>query len=91
MGVMVMYVFVCFLLSRGVVSKLRNIDSGADQSKYSILIDCLCRWGQVGHIMELACDWLCDSLTPTKVCIYLGQGVLELPDCFKASCFFKIE
>ncbi|NXR41662.1 CNDG2 protein, partial [Zosterops hypoxanthus] len=52
--------------SRGVVSKLRNIDSGADQSKYSILIDCLCRWGQVGHIMELACDWLCDSLTPTK-------------------------
>ncbi|NWW34221.1 CNDG2 protein, partial [Panurus biarmicus] len=52
--------------SCGVVSRLRNIDSGADQSKYSILIDCLCRWGQVGHIMELACDWLCDSLTPTK-------------------------
>ncbi|NXR69123.1 CNDG2 protein, partial [Rhadina sibilatrix] len=52
--------------SCGVVSRLRNIDSGADQSKYSILIDCLCRWGQVGHIVELACDWLCDSLTPTK-------------------------
>ncbi|NXR52412.1 CNDG2 protein, partial [Hippolais icterina] len=52
--------------SCGVVSRLRNIDSGADQSKYSILIDCLCRWGQVGHIMELACDWLCDPLTPTK-------------------------
>ncbi|NWH32279.1 CNDG2 protein, partial [Chloropsis hardwickii] len=52
--------------SCGVVSRLRNIDSGADQSKYSILIDCLCRWGQVGHIMELACDWLADSLTPTK-------------------------
>ncbi|NWZ37768.1 CNDG2 protein, partial [Brachypodius atriceps] len=52
--------------SCGVVSRLRNIDSGADQSKYSILIDCLCRWGQVGHIMELTCDWLCDSLTPAK-------------------------
>ncbi|NXV02076.1 CNDG2 protein, partial [Cettia cetti] len=52
--------------SCGVVSRLRNIDSGADQSKYSILIDCLCRWGQVGHVLELACDWLCDSLTPTK-------------------------
>ncbi|XP_032913613.1 condensin-2 complex subunit G2 [Catharus ustulatus] len=52
--------------SCGVVSKLRNIDTGADQSKYSILIDCLCRWGQVGHVMELACDWLSDSLTPTK-------------------------
>ncbi|NWX64614.1 CNDG2 protein, partial [Promerops cafer] len=52
--------------SCGVVSRLRNIDSGADQSKYSILIDCLCRWGQVGHIMELACDWLSESLTPTQ-------------------------
>ncbi|NWT68897.1 CNDG2 protein, partial [Prunella himalayana] len=52
--------------SCGVVSRLRNIDSGADQNKYSILIDCLCRWGQVGHIMELACDWLSDSLSPTK-------------------------
>ncbi|NXL76619.1 CNDG2 protein, partial [Leptocoma aspasia] len=52
--------------SCGVVSRLRNIDSGADQRKYSILIDCLCHWGQVGHIMELACDWLSDSLTPTK-------------------------
>ncbi|XP_039564402.1 condensin-2 complex subunit G2 [Passer montanus] len=52
--------------SCGVVSRLRNIDSGADQNKYSMLIDCLCRWGQVGHIMELACDWLSDSLSPTK-------------------------
>ncbi|KFO56059.1 Condensin-2 complex subunit G2, partial [Corvus brachyrhynchos] len=52
--------------SCGVISKLRNIDSGADKSKYSTLIDCLCRWGQVGHVMELACDWLSDTLTPTK-------------------------
>ncbi|NWV79923.1 CNDG2 protein, partial [Dasyornis broadbenti] len=52
--------------SCGVISRLRNIDSGADQSKYSTLIDCLCRWGQVGHIMELACDWLSDTLTPIK-------------------------
>ncbi|CAN8185090.1 unnamed protein product [Coccothraustes coccothraustes] len=52
--------------SCGVVSRLRNFDSGADQNKYSMLIDCLCRWGQVWHIMELACDWLSDSLTPTK-------------------------
>ncbi|NWV36755.1 CNDG2 protein, partial [Grantiella picta] len=49
--------------SCGVISRLRNIDSGADQSKYSTLIDCLCRWGQVGHVMELACDWLSDTLT----------------------------
>ncbi|NXD00984.1 CNDG2 protein, partial [Certhia familiaris] len=52
--------------SCGVVSRLRNMDNGADQSKYSILIDCLCRWGQVGHVMELTCDWLSDSLSPTK-------------------------
>ncbi|NXD77018.1 CNDG2 protein, partial [Halcyon senegalensis] len=52
--------------SCGVISRLRNIDNGADQSKYSTLIDCMCRWGQVGHIMELACDWLSDKLTPGK-------------------------
>ncbi|NXN44730.1 CNDG2 protein, partial [Rhinoptilus africanus] len=52
--------------SCGVISRLRNIDNGADQSKYSMLIDCMCRWGQVGHIMELACDWLSDKLTPRK-------------------------
>ncbi|NWW81811.1 CNDG2 protein, partial [Climacteris rufus] len=52
--------------SCGVISRLRSIDSGADQSKYSTLIDCLCGWGQVGHIMELACDWLSGTLTPTK-------------------------
>ncbi|KFV58398.1 Condensin-2 complex subunit G2, partial [Gavia stellata] len=52
--------------SCGVISRLRNIDNGADQSKYSTLIDCLCRWGQVGHIMELACDWLSDTLIPRK-------------------------
>ncbi|XP_009865878.1 PREDICTED: condensin-2 complex subunit G2, partial [Apaloderma vittatum] len=52
--------------SCGVISRLRNIDNGADQSKYSSLIDCMCSWGQVGHIMELACDWLSDTLTPRK-------------------------
>ncbi|XP_009704225.1 PREDICTED: condensin-2 complex subunit G2, partial [Cariama cristata] len=52
--------------SCSVISRLRKIDNGADQSKYSTLIDCMCRWGQVGHIMELACDWLSDTLTPRK-------------------------
>ncbi|XP_037241174.1 condensin-2 complex subunit G2 isoform X1 [Falco rusticolus] len=52
--------------SCGVISRLRNIDIGADKSKYSTLIDCMCRWGQVGHVMELACDWLSDRLTPRK-------------------------
>uniref|UniRef100_A0A8C3JFW7 Non-SMC condensin II complex subunit G2 n=1 Tax=Calidris pygmaea TaxID=425635 RepID=A0A8C3JFW7_9CHAR len=57
--------FRCFHVY-GVISRLRNIDNGADQSRYSTLIDCMCRWGQVGHVMELACDWLSDVLTPKK-------------------------
>ncbi|NXN71049.1 CNDG2 protein, partial [Himantopus himantopus] len=52
--------------SCGVISRLRNIVNGADQSKYSSLIDCMCRWGQVGHVMELVCDWLSDTLTRRK-------------------------
>uniref|UniRef100_A0A8C8S0T2 Non-SMC condensin II complex subunit G2 n=1 Tax=Pelusios castaneus TaxID=367368 RepID=A0A8C8S0T2_9SAUR len=44
--------------SCGVISKLRNLEKGADENKYSTLIDCLCRWGQVGHIVELICDWI---------------------------------
>ncbi|NXH19394.1 CNDG2 protein, partial [Bucco capensis] len=61
--------------SCGVISRLRNIDSGADQSKYSTLIDCMCRWGQVGHITELAGDWLSDTLTPSKSIKTSGQRV----------------
>ncbi|XP_009896923.2 condensin-2 complex subunit G2 [Dryobates pubescens] len=61
--------------SCGVISRLRNINNGADQSKYSMLIDCLCRWGQVGHVLELACDWLSDSLTPKKSTNTSGRRV----------------
>lgn len=80
--------YIYFLLSCGVISRLRNIDNGADQSKYSSLIDCMCRWGQVGHIMELVCDWLSDTLTRRKVCICMCQRIKELLDYIKASCFF---
>ncbi|OCT75511.1 condensin-2 complex subunit G2 isoform X1 [Xenopus laevis] len=47
--------------SCSVLSKLRHLDSGADEQKYSTLIDCLCRWGQVGHVLELASEWLSES------------------------------
>uniref|UniRef100_A0A663M2H0 Uncharacterized protein n=1 Tax=Athene cunicularia TaxID=194338 RepID=A0A663M2H0_ATHCN len=64
------YVSLCSLLSCGVISRLRNIDSGADQNKYSSLIDCMCRWGQVGHIMELACDWFIQtSERRVRICV----------------------
>ncbi|GCC27055.1 hypothetical protein chiPu_0005476 [Chiloscyllium punctatum] len=48
--------------SCGVLSKLRNLDEGADENKYSSLIDCLCQWGKVGHVLELITDWLTDRL-----------------------------
>ncbi|NXU72326.1 CNDG2 protein, partial [Oreotrochilus melanogaster] len=52
--------------SCGVISRLRNIDNSADQSKYDTLIDCMCRWGKVGHVLELICDWLSDTLVQRK-------------------------
>ncbi|XP_067864211.1 condensin-2 complex subunit G2 isoform X2 [Heptranchias perlo] len=48
--------------SCGVLSKLRNLDKGADENKYSSLIDCLCRWGKVSHVLELITDWLTEGL-----------------------------
>ncbi|XP_074049351.1 condensin-2 complex subunit G2 isoform X2 [Macrotis lagotis] len=47
--------------SCGVVSTLRNQEEGSTENKYHALIDCLCSWGQVGHIFELICDWLPDG------------------------------
>ncbi|XP_019386175.1 PREDICTED: condensin-2 complex subunit G2 [Crocodylus porosus] len=61
--------------SCGVISKLRNLQKGADENKYSTLIDCLCRWGQVGHVVELICDWISDELTPRKSITASGRQV----------------
>lgn len=83
------FFFFFLLLSCGVISKLRNVDSGADESKYSTLIDCVCHWGQVGHIMELAGDWLSDMLTPRKVCIH--QGVIRIHKFIVLFFFLKKE
>nr|XP_060638556.1 condensin-2 complex subunit G2 [Anolis sagrei ordinatus] len=44
--------------SCGVISKLKNLENGTTENKYSPLLDCLCRWGKVGHVLELICDWL---------------------------------
>ncbi|XP_078285579.1 condensin-2 complex subunit G2 [Rhinoraja longicauda] len=48
--------------SCGVLSKLRNLDKEADVTKYAALIDCLCQWGKVGHVVELITDWLTEGL-----------------------------
>uniref|UniRef100_A0A8C5W7C7 Non-SMC condensin II complex subunit G2 n=1 Tax=Leptobrachium leishanense TaxID=445787 RepID=A0A8C5W7C7_9ANUR len=52
--------------SRSVVSKLRSMETGVPEKRYSPLIDCLCRWGQVSHVMELISEWLSESLPERK-------------------------
>ncbi|XP_066544086.1 condensin-2 complex subunit G2 isoform X2 [Amia ocellicauda] len=52
--------------SCGVLSKLRNLEKGAVESQYGTLIDCLCRWGQAGHVVEVVTDWLTDALPQKK-------------------------
>uniref|UniRef100_A0A673TSS0 Condensin-2 complex subunit G2 n=1 Tax=Suricata suricatta TaxID=37032 RepID=A0A673TSS0_SURSU len=44
--------------SCGVISTLRSQEEGGVDKHYCTLLDCLCSWGQVGHILELVCDWL---------------------------------
>ncbi|MBZ3883563.1 Condensin-2 complex subunit G2, partial [Sciurus carolinensis] len=44
--------------SCGVVSTLRSQEEGAADRSYCTLLDCLCSWGQVGHVLELIGDWL---------------------------------
>ncbi|XP_023603797.1 condensin-2 complex subunit G2 isoform X4 [Myotis lucifugus] len=44
--------------SCSVISTLRNQEEGAAERSYCTLLDCLCSWGHVGHILELICDWL---------------------------------
>ncbi|VFV21653.1 condensin-2 complex subunit g2 [Lynx pardinus] len=44
--------------SCGVISTLRNQEEGGADKRCCTLLDCLCSWGQVGHILELVCDWL---------------------------------
>ncbi|XP_073533783.1 condensin-2 complex subunit G2 [Phyllobates terribilis] len=52
--------------SCSVLSKLRNLHNGAEENKYATLIDCLCRWGQVGHILELINDWMSETFPEKK-------------------------
>ncbi|XP_077124682.1 condensin-2 complex subunit G2 [Ranitomeya variabilis] len=52
--------------SCSVLSKLRNLHTGAEESKYATLIDCLCRWGQVSHILELINDWMSETFPEKK-------------------------
>ncbi|XP_045877162.1 condensin-2 complex subunit G2 isoform X3 [Meles meles] len=52
--------------SCGVISTLRNQEEGEADKRYSTLLDCLCSWGHVGHILELICDWLPEEQPQSK-------------------------
>ncbi|XP_025147741.1 condensin-2 complex subunit G2 isoform X3 [Bubalus kerabau] len=52
--------------SCGVISTLRNLEEGTADRTYCILLDCLCSWGHVGHVLELVCDWLPEEAPQSK-------------------------
>ncbi|XP_055463527.1 condensin-2 complex subunit G2 [Psammomys obesus] len=46
------------VFSCGVISVLRNQEENVTGRSYCTLLDCLCSWGHVGHVLELIVDWL---------------------------------
>lgn len=56
------------MFSCSVISTLRDHEEAAADRSYCTLLDCLCSWGHVGHILELVCDWLPEEPPQGKVC-----------------------
>ncbi|XP_072820142.1 condensin-2 complex subunit G2 isoform X1 [Vicugna pacos] len=52
--------------SCGVISTLRNQEEGAADRSHCVLLDCLCSWGQVGHVLDLIVDWLPEEQPASK-------------------------
>ncbi|XP_062048919.1 condensin-2 complex subunit G2 [Lepus europaeus] len=52
--------------SCSVISTLRNQEESSVEKSYYTLLDCLCSWGQVGHVLELIDDWLPGEQLQTK-------------------------
>lgn len=61
--------FLYLTFSCGVISVLRNQEESVTGRSYCTLLDCLCSWGQVSHVLELIVDWLPTRPPQTKVCI----------------------
>ncbi|XP_069318820.1 condensin-2 complex subunit G2 [Eulemur rufifrons] len=52
--------------SCGVIPTLRSQEEGTLDKSYCTLLDCLCAWGQVGHVLELLDHWLPGECPPAK-------------------------
>lgn len=48
--------------SGSVLSRLRAFELGVDDMDFTPLLDCMCCWGQAGHILELITEWLSANL-----------------------------
>ncbi|KAK3545864.1 hypothetical protein QTP70_016299, partial [Hemibagrus guttatus] len=48
-----------------VSAQLKRLDSGSPVSLYSQLIECVCGWGHLSHVLDLAVHWLTEA-TPLK-------------------------
>lgn len=81
--------FFALVSSCGVISKLKNLENGATENKYSILIDCLCRWGKVEHVLELIYEWISPEPNVREVSFTnLTSQLFGL--CSSCSCLFYL-
>uniref|UniRef100_H0X5F2 Condensin-2 complex subunit G2 n=1 Tax=Otolemur garnettii TaxID=30611 RepID=H0X5F2_OTOGA len=52
--------------SCSVIPTLRSQEEGTVDKSCCTLLDCLCAWGQVGHVLELVDNWLLGEYPQTK-------------------------
>ncbi|XP_015666969.1 condensin-2 complex subunit G2 [Protobothrops mucrosquamatus] len=64
--------------SYDVISELKNMKNGAAEMKYSTLLDCLSRWGKLGHILTLICDWI--TVEPRKRKTNMTQQQVQIQE-----------
>uniref|UniRef100_A0A6Q2XNL4 Condensin-2 complex subunit G2 n=1 Tax=Esox lucius TaxID=8010 RepID=A0A6Q2XNL4_ESOLU len=66
--------------SCGVLSRLRKLEAGAKPSQYSQMMECMCSWGQAGHLLELIADWLAEALPTSAVSLRVQEEQEAKPD-----------
>ncbi|XP_076437433.1 condensin-2 complex subunit G2-like [Babylonia areolata] len=51
-------------ISRGCLTKLRTMPECSTEGDYAEILEAVCLWDMVPHLLQLLSDWLEDSLTP---------------------------
>lgn len=78
---MLIWFYLFDIFSCGVISTLRSQEESSVDKSYCTLLDCLCSWGQVGHILELLDDWLPGQQPQAKV--FFRRICLRFDECGK--------